>query len=191
MEAAAQEARERAAREVNSAPDDAKKVNTGDLTGAARDARLSIDHRRRAVSHDAVSANLRFVAREARITTGGVEAVGTDGSRLRIDWADMSRIYARMLPTDPPFGGYIFVDLAADTGPPIRLLATSRVNYAVMPGGAGKTSGENFRRLVRVAHQQARRPPAPEETLFINGRQPRRFESVKAFQAYDSAYDSA
>jgi hypothetical protein len=84
-----------------------------------------------------------------QILEDALEATDRTGAVRRIPSREIAKGVARKLPDGPPFAGAIFLDLvpSAVEGP-IRLLPATRVNYGVLPG-AGSTSHENFRRLVR------------------------------------------
>ncbi len=73
---------------------------------------------------------------------------------------------------------------------PVRVFATTFVNYAALPGGASTSRLENVRKLTRLLREKN---PAvaldPATTAFLDGpAPPARFADLTQFAEYDSNY---
>ncbi len=158
----------------------------------------------RAAAADATAELLRFVVRELELDERGLTTRGDGGTR-ELGWAELAEVHAGQLPADPPFERLHFVDLVpagparpgapyrpdgpAPLAEPLRLLLSTRVNYAALPGGAATTSLDNLRRL--VAHAQAQQPALildAETTAFSTGGPAHRYLAVEQFARYDARY---
>jgi hypothetical protein len=135
----------------------------------------------------AATAGLRFAVASAAIVADGLRA----GDRL-LAWRDVARVVARRLPPDPPWTKATFVDLVPATGAPLRLAASTRIDYAALPGGAAPTAKGNFRRLVAVARHAnpAIEIDAESAPVFDGGEAPI-FAAWETFLEYDARYDAA
>jgi hypothetical protein len=81
------------------------------------------------------------------------------------------------------------VDLAPASGPPVRILSTTFVNFAALPGGATATRLDNIRglvRLVRDRHPDTAIEAATEPVL--QGGAPLRLLSMNQFADFDARY---
>lgn len=137
---------------------------------------------------DSLVDTLRFVARTCQLDSGGLRAqLRRTDHVARLD--QVERVVVRRLPADPPFARTIFVDIVLDGGNQvIRLLPSTHVNYAELPG-AGTTSMENFRRLGAYLHEV--RPGVLESEsvgFFLEDKLPPTFQAVRQFADYDSQY---
>jgi hypothetical protein len=130
------------------------------------------------------SSELRFACATGSIEEGGLRA----GDRL-LAWGEIARVIVRRLPPDPPWEKASLLDLVPDHGPPVRLVSTSRIDWSTLPGGAGPTMKENWRRL--VAHARAANPAIeidPDSAPFLDGREAPMFAAWKLFLDYDARY---
>jgi hypothetical protein len=84
-----------------------------------------------------------------------------------------------------------FVDLVTKAGP-VRLVPSSRVDYATLPGGMAPNTRENWRRLVALAREQnpAIAIEAESADFFAGGRDAPMFTAWKKFLEWDRRYDS-
>jgi len=138
------------------------------------------------IGADAAFDILRFVAKECRFAERDLEARFRDGRTQQVAWSAIARASVRQLPVDPPFDGALMLDIVPREGTPVRILASTRANYAALPG-ASVTSVENFRRV--LAHVRSQNPAAELDDAtvsFASGRAAQRFERVEDFLAYDA-----
>jgi hypothetical protein len=144
---------------------------------------------------DAAAEALRFVVHKCEIGAAGLKATHTSLRIRTLAWEEIASLLARQLPADPPWDARILLDVvpiatAADGTEPVRILSTTFVNYAALPGGASTSRLENLRRL--VAHLAERNPSAavdPETAAFLQGdKAPARFATITQFAEYDSRY---
>ena len=113
---------------------------------------------------DAVSAaasSLRFVAYRCEIGPRGLKASYSDGSVREIDWMNMASLVIRQLPPDKPWEGKVVLDILPMAAPgfmapPVRIFASTYVNYAALPGGQATSTQENIRRLAAHIDTQTR-----------------------------------
>jgi hypothetical protein len=132
---------------------------------------------------------LRFAVKECAFDGEGLKARAPDGSERRVAWAGVGAIVARQMPPDPPYERVPFLDIVPASGPPLRILSATRVNYAELPGGAAPIVLENLRRLGRLALERAPAASVDAETrAFLQGRPPQAFAGLNQFTAYDSRY---
>ncbi len=148
----------------------------------------------RPVGADAAADVLGFTLRSLEIRADGLAATDRTGTTRIVVFAEIGRVAARKLPEGPPFSGAVFMDLIpATTGKPIqpiRLLAATRTNYGVLPG-AGATSHENFRRLVR--HVKTKNPAVtiePESAPYLEEGKgfPPALSTAEALVEYESQF---
>ena len=142
------------------------------------------------IGADIAAGALRFVTKECTFDASGVLARTPDGRERRVQFADITEVVLRQLPGGPPFAGTLLLDLVVgEAAPPLRLLPTTRANYAALPG-RGVTSQENFRRLAE--HVLAQHPAAQLETAsqpFVrDGKAPPRADTLQQFLDYDARY---
>jgi hypothetical protein len=143
---------------------------------------------------DALRGSLRFVARSCEISKVGLSVVLESGQQRDVLWSDVGAIAARTLPPDPPFEKTTIVDIVPRPVPgtqltPIRLLPSTRANYGALPGGAGMSSKENFRKLAAFLEQQ--KPGVIEgasNAFFKQEAAAPLFQSVKQFTDYDRQF---
>ena len=142
---------------------------------------------------DAGRQALRFVVAEATISDSGLAGTLEDHHPFDLPWSVFVRAAARQLPPGPPFDRTIVVDLITAGGSPLRFLASTRVNYAALPGGAAPASRENLRKL--IAHAMNRHAGCvvePDSAEFFSGaREPPVCASLKQFVTYDEQFTGA
>lgn len=136
---------------------------------------------------------LRFVAFKCEIVGDGLVARLHDGTSRGFTWADVTTIYARRLPHEPPWERMLVMDLVPVSGPPVRLLTTTSVNFGALPGGAASSHLENCRRL--AAHVETQNPAVemdPETRSFVSGFGPcAALLAIEQFMRYDDQFDQA
>lgn len=143
---------------------------------------------------DAAREALRFVARSVTLLDGGMTVIDGRGRQRDVLWSGVERVSVRQLPADPPFSRTVLMDLlparlAAAPVPPVRILPTTQVNYAFLPG-SGVTSIESFRRLGGfVAGLKPGVLEAESEGFFLDGQAPPALATIKQLQEYDARYD--
>lgn len=143
---------------------------------------------------DTLRTSLRFVARTCEINPLGMTAVLESGKQRDVLWSDVGVIVARVLPPDPPFEKTTFIDIVPAPFPgrppsPIRLLPSTRANYGALPGGAGTTSKENFRKLAAFVEQS--KPgviDGDSAGFFRQGTAAPLFASLDQFTRYDAQF---
>lgn len=143
------------------------------------------------VAADATRGALRFVVAEGTLTTTGLIVRLDRGEPRALRWSDIVEVVARRMPPDPPYEKTAFVDLVTAAGPPVRLLPTTRLDLAALPGGIAPNTKENWRRL--VAHARAHNPnlalEADSAPFFAGDRDPPMFPALKKFVEWDRRYD--
>jgi hypothetical protein len=136
-----------------------------------------------------VMADVRFVARSGAIGADCITAVLSTGATRVLAWRELARVAVRRLPPDPPFEKAAFLDLIPHHGVPVRLLATSLLDYSSLPDGAAPSTKENWRRL--VAYARAANPALivePDSAPFFAGGDAPMFPAIKLFDLYDRRY---
>ena len=137
---------------------------------------------------------LRFTADKCEIFDGGLRVTFAPGKMRDVRWTDVGRVVVRQLPPDPPWNAVVLLDVVALVDgarwEPVRIFATTFVNYAALPEGASTSRLENVRNLARFLRD---RNPAvaldPETTAFMDGTGvPARFGNMTQFAEYDSGY---
>ncbi|MCA9674759.1 MAG: hypothetical protein KC464_06960, partial [Myxococcales bacterium] len=143
--------------------------------------KASVDHAR---------AALRFVVTGGTITADGLEVVTEAGDARTVAWRELASVAARRMPPDPPFARTLLVDLVPTTGSPLRLLASTRLDYRRLPGGAAPSSRENLRRLVTLAlaHNGQLEIDAASADFFAGTGEPPTLGSLRLFAEYDARY---
>jgi hypothetical protein len=142
------------------------------------------------VAADTAAEVLRFVAKECTLDRAQLSVRFRDGSVRAFEWSSLARVAVRQLPEGPPFERAMLLDLVPRGAAPVRLLASTRANYAALPG-SGVTSQENFRRV--IAHLRAVNPAIeldPGTVAFASGRAPSRFDTIDELHAYDAGYEA-
>jgi len=145
---------------------------------------------------DALRGTLRFVARSAELNPKGMSVVLESGQQRDVLWSDIGAIAVRMLPPDPPFEKTTIMDFVPAPLPgrpltPIRFLPSTRVNYGALPGGAGMSSKENWRKLATVVQQTKPTVIEPQSVgFFEQGTAAPLFPSVKQFTDYDAQFSA-
>lgn len=143
------------------------------------------------VAADATRGALRFVVAEGTLTATGLVVRLDRGEPRALRWSEIVEVAARRMPPDPPYEKTAFVDLVTAAGPPVRLLPTTRLDLAVLPGGIAPNTKENWRRL--VAHARERNPnlalDAESAGFFAGDRDPPMFPALKEFVEWDRRYD--
>jgi hypothetical protein len=142
------------------------------------------------VGADATAEILRFAVKAMEIGPERLLASSRNGATREILLSHVTGVAARRMPDEAPFLGTIFLDIIAASPEPVRVLPTTRANYASLPG-SGATSHENFRRLVRFLKDRA---PAlvvePESAPYLEEGigLPPRIETTEALVAFDRRY---
>jgi hypothetical protein len=133
---------------------------------------------------------LRFAAHRCEIRAEGLRASYPDGTTRELPWAEIAQIAVRQLPPDPPWERSLVVDLAPAEGPPIRLLSTSFVNFAALPGGATASRLDNVRRLASLVreHNPGLQIESATEGFVASQGAPLRLLSMNQFAEYDARY---
>jgi hypothetical protein len=133
---------------------------------------------------------LRFVVDRGSIGADGLTVRTVDGEDRSVGWAELAVVVVRRLPPDPPFSKLLLIDLATTTGPPIRLLPSSRLDWRQLPGGAATTARDNVRALIGLV--KSRNPAvtveAASEGFVDSGAEPSIFGSMRQFAEYDARY---
>ncbi|MBL8623465.1 MAG: hypothetical protein JNK64_19295 [Myxococcales bacterium] len=139
---------------------------------------------------DATRDALRFVVQDGAITADGLAVRVARGGERTIAWRDLVEVVARRMPPDPPYEKTTFVDLVVADGPPLRLVPTSRLDYAALPGGQAPNTKENWRNLVALArqHNPAIAIEADSADFFAGGRDAPMFPALKKFVEWDRRY---
>lgn len=177
------------------------------LTGEAEKRRLQMTERMGAAtsgrrvslgqgqpSTETVAQALRFTAHKCEIHEGGLRVTLGPGKTPReVAWTDVGRLVVRQLPPDPPWNATVLLDIVVlvdgTRWEPIRVYATTFVNYGVLPGGSSTARLENIRKL--TGHLKEKNPAValdPETTSFLEGTVPTRFANMTQFAEYDSHY---
>ncbi len=136
------------------------------------------------------SDGVRFVIAGGTLEAGGLRVRVERGAERMVAWSDIVEVVARRLPPDPPYDKTTFVDLVVRDGPPVRILPTSRLDYAALPGGMAANTRENLRRLVALAreHHPAIAIEAESAEFFAGGRDAVMFPAFKKFAEWDRRY---
>lgn len=139
---------------------------------------------------DATRDALRFVVQDGAITADGLTVRVARGGERTVTWRDLVEVVARRMPPDPPYEKTTFVDLVVGDGPPLRLVPTSRLDYAALPGGQAPNTKENWRNLVALArqHNPAIAIEADSADFFAGGRDAPMFPALKKFVEWDRRY---
>lgn len=142
------------------------------------------------VGADAARGALRFVVVDGSITATGLTLRLERNVERTIAWSDIVEVAARRMPPDPPYEKMTFVDVVTTTAP-VRLLPSSRLDYASLPGGMAPNTRENWRRLVALAreHNPAIAIEAESAEFFAGGRDAAMFPAWKKFLEWDRRYD--
>jgi len=139
---------------------------------------------------DATRDALRFVVQDGAITATGLTVRVARGGERTIAWGELVEVVARRMPPDPPYEKTTFVDLVVADGTPLRLVPTSRLDYAALPGGQAPNTKENWRALVALARQHnpaiAIEPDSAD--FFAGGRDAPMFPALKKFVEWDRRY---
>ncbi len=138
------------------------------------------------------SGGLRFVVLDGTITATGLTLRFDRQIERTIAWADLVEVAVRRMPPDPPYEKVSFLDLVVAGAPPARLLPTSRLEYAALPGGMAPNTRENWRRLVALARERnpAILVEAQSAEFFAGGRDAPMFPALKKFTEWDRRYDA-
>lgn len=142
------------------------------------------------VASDAARGTLRFVVVDGTITPTGLTLRMERNVERVIAWSDVVEVVARRMPPDPPYEKLTFVDLVTTSGP-VRLLPSSRLDYASLPGGMAPNTRENLRRLAALAREKnpAIAIEAESGDFFAGGRDALMFTAFKKFQEWERRYD--
>lgn len=133
---------------------------------------------------------LRFVVDRGTIEPGGLTVRTVDGDDRAVAWSEIAVVVVRRLPPDPPFSKLLLIDLATTTGPPIRLLPASRVDWRQLPGGAAATARDNVRRLIALVRSEnsSVTVETASQDFVDSGAEPSIFGSMRQFAEYDARY---
>lgn len=142
---------------------------------------------------DSARKSLRFIVHRCEITEGGLRITLPSGGIRAIPFTGIVGVVVRQLPLDPPWDGALIMDLvpAAELGPdPVRIFATTVVNYAAIPGGASTSRLDNTRRFATFLKDQCPGLVLDDATQeFMRGpRGPSRFATMTQFIEYDIVY---
>lgn len=162
--------------------------NSGSAVSALG-ARLDI----RKLSVDSARKSLRFIAHRCEIGEAGLRVTLVSGEARQIPFASIAGVVVRQLPVDPPWDGALILDIvpAPETAAePVRIFATTVMNYAAIPGGASSSRLDNTRRFTAFLAERCPGATLDEPTLtFMRGpRAPLRFVNVTQFLEYDLIY---
>lgn len=136
---------------------------------------------------------LRFAAFRCELRPDGLRASYRDGSHRQVSWSQVSELFVRQLPPDPPWERALLIDVVAgpyESEPPIRILSGTFVNFIALPGGAGTSRADNLRRLaLHVLDRQPSLRMDPETEAFVRRSAPApAFRGMRQFSAYDERY---
>lgn len=148
------------------------------------------------ISSQLAASAIRFVVYRCEITTEGLKAIYTDGKTRKLAWDEIISVVTRQLPPDQPWEGKIVLDILAanevseKSATPIRIFATTFVNYASLPDGAASSSQENIRRMGAFisAQNQSIAVDSGTQTFLQTGKMPPRFMNMTQFAEYDATY---
>jgi hypothetical protein len=137
---------------------------------------------------------LRFTAYKCEVTDAGLHVTQPTGEARDVRWSEVGRLVVRQLPPAPPWGGAVLLDVVAlvegARWEPVRIFATTFVNYEALPGDPSSSELENVRNLAR--HLRDQNPGValdPQTTAFLDGSAaPARFGNMTQFAEYDSNY---
>ena len=143
-----------------------------------------------AASVDVGRTALRFVVDRGSIEPDGLTVRTVDGDERRVAWSDLAVVVVRRLPPDPPFSKLLLVDFATTSGPPVRILPASRLDWRQLPGGAAPTARDNVRKLIALARVKHRglTVETGSEAFADSGGEPPIFGSMRQFAEYDARY---
>jgi hypothetical protein len=158
---------------------------------AARAARLARTRERDESAHP----ELRFVPFRCQIRDAGLHLTLQTLRGRDVAWSDVARVVVRQLPVEPPWGGLVLLDLVtarpAGGWAPVRILETTVVNYAALPGGPATARIENLRRLALLARERQPELAVDVDTqAFLDGGPVPRFATGRDFIQYDDGYDA-
>lgn len=137
---------------------------------------------------------LRFTAYKCEISDASLHVTQPTGESRDVLWSEIGRLVVRQLPPGPPWGGALLLDVVTLVDgarwEPVRVFATTFVNYDALPGGASGSELENVRNFARYLRD---RNPAvaldPETAAFLDGPSaPARFANMTQFTEYDTNY---
>ena len=142
----------------------------------------------------AAASSLRFVIYRCEISERGLNATYSNGKHREIEWNNIASIVVRQLPPDKPWEGKVVLDFLPVTAPgfpvaPLRVFASTYVNYAALPGGQAANTQENIRRLAAYAADQ--NPSIlmdPASSSFIQKEKPPQRLTLAQFAEYDQRY---
>lgn len=139
---------------------------------------------------DATRDALRFVVQDGAITADGLTVRVARGGERTVAWRELIEVVARRMPPDPPYEKTTFVDLVVADGPPLRLVPSTRLDYAALPGGQAPNTKENWRNLVALArqHNPGIAIEADSADFFAGGRDAPMFPALKKFVEWDRRY---
>ena len=179
-----------AAREATPAP----RVATAPAPKATLDYQRQIDAASRSglgpASVDVGRTALRFVVDRGTITPEGLVVRTVDGDDRTVAWSELAVVVVRRLPPDPPFSKLLLIDLATTSGPPIRLLPSSRLDWRQLPGGAAATARDNARKLIALVRSENSSVivETASQEFVDSGAEPSIFGSMRQFAEYDARY---
>lgn len=133
---------------------------------------------------------LRYVVDRGAIGPDGLTLRTVDGVDRTVAWSELAVVVVRRLPPDPPFSKLLLIDLATRSGPPVRILPSSRFDWRQLPGGPAPTARDNARKLIAFARSQnpAVTVEAASEGFVESGAEPSIFGSMRQFAEYDARY---
>lgn len=137
---------------------------------------------------------LRFVADEMIISDRGLQAVSDGRESQFLAFQDIDQIVARMLPEE--LGAVLLLDFVSlrDSAPPLRVLPSTKVNYAYLPDGQSADGNDNARRLIsliRALNPEAQMDEGSKTFADTEGGAPLPFQSEAHYWQYDARYGKA
>ncbi len=134
---------------------------------------------------------LRFRTRKVVIRNAGLDVTPPVGVPYRVAWSDVTSVSVRLMPPLPPWSSASLLDLGRRSGPPVRIFATTLVNFVDLgvPPASRRVDGlRALARYVRTVCPQVKLDP--ENADFVEGRaaQPPVLRNAEAFVAYDARF---
>lgn len=107
---------------------------------------------------DETSGWEQHVVKKAEITPLGLRVQLPMRLRSQLQWGQFERVAVRQLPSAAPYNGKVFLDLLPQSGgsrvQPLRLAASSLLNYDTLSEEESSGYQANFRRLVKFIQEK-------------------------------------
>jgi len=141
------------------------------------------------ISIDRIAEMIAFVARRVVVQRDVLQVTGVEGTTAEHACGQIAGLWIRRLPTQKPWAGEIVLDiLPAAAGRPIRLFATTAVQFAEEPRAAG-TRLETYRRLAQLVTSASPQLTLDAETqTFLSGGPPLELRTFDHFVDYNRRY---